>query len=143
MIKNIIKNLQKQAIGGHRYGNESVDILGAIGKFFLINLFLMLFALGWLGVDQGLISEYFEIFVTFALLLALFYPTSRINMYNGFMGHANLWYLILGITGIVLKEPNIMRAGSYLFVILTLSNVFFIILYAWDKRKNKKNKKRR
>ena len=115
-------------------------IVRSLINLILISFFIVIFFLGFQGIQKDLITSYFEIFITFAILLLLTILgvfLLRSDFRNGFLGAGNTAVFILGIFAGLTGDTTFLTSADIIINSLWILT-FASLVYIWAK-KNKKD----
>ena len=116
--------------------------LKAVGDFIALSFFELLFAVGVFGIVNNSFKVGFEVFGVVALLfISAFVMFPRINFFrNGIFGLGNLWFIILGIFGILSQNTGLLVLAKNVVIVVYIIGAVAVVYQIIRSIKLKKRK---
>ena len=125
-IKTIIDEIFKKA-------TTNLNPLKAFSNFVFIAIFVTMFNFSLIAIQNGYITEYFNILVI-CFLIFISINFVQFGLDNGYLGLANLMYFTLGIMAGISSEFKLIKLGLQIVMAFWILTIVALI-YKWYGRK--------
>jgi len=117
---------------------ENLTLFRSLTESFYIVFVTMILGLGFAGIREELITGYFNIFLTFVVMV-ISVRLVRINLYSGMLGLGNAILFTFGLVGGITGNLGLFNSGAILLetiYYITLISIIYIVVRDWRKNKN-------